>query len=299
MILLFVVYQLWGTGLATARAQDRLTREFDRQLAGVGSDPTTTVTPTTAPSPTTTTPPVTAPLDLSVPQPGDPLGRISIPTIGSDFVFVQGVELRLLQDGPGHFPQTPLPGQPGNAAIAGHRTTYKAPFNRLDELRPGDPIDITTLQGTFRYIVDSHLTSSGATSGHFIVGPDEVSILDQGIGNRLTLMACHPKFSAAQRIVVTATLGSLPAPATPLPDYAETVTTDASIDPLAGGDPGAWPAVLLWGAVTILAWFDVWYAARRWRRIPVWAAYLVGTPLVLVAMFMTFQNVARLLPASY
>ena len=65
--------------------------------------------------------------------------------------MVQGVDLWLLDEGPGHFPGTPLPGQPGNAAIAGHRTTYMAPFNRIDELEPGDTIDVTTLQGTFQF----------------------------------------------------------------------------------------------------------------------------------------------------
>lgn len=301
VILLFVAYQLWGTGLSTARAQDRLTREFEQQIAAASVPSTSTPSTTEAStiSPPSTAAPVTAPADLPVPELGDPLGRITIPAIDSDFIFVQGVDLKWLKDGPGHFPQTPLPGQPGNAAIAGHRTTYAAPFNRLDELRPGDPITITTAQGTFTYLVDPHQSASGTVSGHVIVGPDDVSILAQGTVNRLTLMACHPKFSAAQRIVVTATLGSPPAPATPIPVYDGTVTTDASADSLAGGDPEAWLPSLLWGYATILVWFGVWFAARRWRKVPMWAAYLVGTPVVLLLLFLTFENVARLLPASY
>ena len=289
VLLLFVVYQLWGTGLSTGRAQDRLNREFDQQVAEVATTPTTT-----APGA-----PVTAPADLPVPALGDALGRITIRSIGSDFLFVQGVDLKWLRDGPGHFPQTPLPGQPGNAAIAGHRTTYQAPFNRLDELAPGDTITITTLQGTFTYSVDRHEDEKGAVSGHVIVGPDDVSILEQGVGNRLTLMACHPKYSAAQRIVVTATLTSNPAPSTPIPTYADTVTTDASLDSLAGGDPDAWLPALLWGYATILVWFGVWFTARKWKPIPLWATYVIGTPVVLVLLFLTFENVARLLPASY
>lgn len=289
VLLLFVVYQLWGTGLATARAQDRLTRQFDTQVADAG--PTAGDAVATAPE--------TAPTTLLAPQLGEPLGRLTIPAIDSDFIFVQGVDLKWLKDGPGHFPQTPLPGQTGNAAIAGHRTTYKAPFNRLDELQPGDPIDVTTLQGTFRYTVDSHPTQSGGTTGHFIVEPSDLSILDQGVGNRLTLMACNPKFSATQRIVVTATLSTPAAAHTPIPSYANTVTTDASADSLAGGDPSAWLDSILWGAAAAATWFGVWFAARRWRRIPMWACYVVGTPVVLVLLFMTFDNVARLLPAAY
>lgn len=296
VILLFVVYQLWGTGLSTARAQDRLTRQFDRLVDESGSVATEGSSTTPIPTPSTGT----ASTDLAAPEPGAPIGRITIPTIDSDFIFLQGVDLKWLKDGPGHFPQTPLPGQPGNAAMAGHRTTYRAPFNRLDELKPGDAIDITTVQGQFRYIVDPQVTSSGDVRGHFIVGPNEISVLDQLPGNRLTLIACNPKFSAAQRIVVTATLESPPARLTPIPAaVAGAVTTDASIDALASGDPDAWPGSLVWGAAMALAWFDVWYAAHRWRRIPAWKAYLIGTPFVLLAMFVFFESVARLLPSSY
>ena len=76
-----------------------------------------------------------------------------IPAIGVDKIVVEGVSLADLKKGPGHYPETPLPGQEGNAAIAGHRTTYGAPFNRLDELEPGDEITVTTVQGEFTYEV--------------------------------------------------------------------------------------------------------------------------------------------------
>ena len=296
VILLFVAYQLWGTGLATMRAQNDLTRTFDALLAATPtttppSTPTTTAT-TPALAPTTTV--ATAPVDLPAPEPGGPVGRLSIPRIGVDKIIVQGVDLKWLQKGPGHFPQTPLPGQPGNSAIAGHRTTYDAPFNRIDELDPGDTITVTTVQGTFLYVVDAHPGERGM-EGHRIVGPNDVSILDQGSSNKLTLMACNPKFSASQRIVVTATLTSPPAPPTPLPTDMG-VTTDASIDALAGGDSSAWPAAMLLSAITIAAWFGVWFTARRWKRLP---AYLLGTPVVLVLMFFAFEQIAKLLPASY
>lgn len=290
VILLFVAYQLWGTGLSTARAQDRLDSSFADRLSEIAPAP---VPEGSSPG----TPP--APAEIPVPELGDPIGRLQLPTIDSDHIVVQGVDLSLLRDGPGHFPQTVMPGQPGNAAIAGHRTTYGAPFNRLDELQPGDPVTVTTLQGTFDYVVDPHTDAAGRTRGYVVVGPNDVGILEPAEGSRLTLMACHPKYSAAQRIVVTATLRSSPAPPTPVPHYVEAVTTDATIDPLAGGDPDAWAPAILWSFLTVLVWFGVWYAARRSSRIPTWAAYAVGTPIVLLLLFTTFTDVARLLPASY
>lgn len=287
VILLFVAYQLWGTGLSTMRAQDQLGRTFDSMLSATPS----TVPDTVPDAPTTTTTP--AP-ETAAPEPGEPVARLSIPRIGVDKIVVQGVDLKWLKKGPGHFPQTPLPGQHGNSAIAGHRTTYDAPFNRIDELDPGDTITVTTVQGTFLYVVDAHPGEHGM-AGHRIVGPNDVSILDQGATDKLTLMACTPKYSAAQRIVVTATLTSPVAPSTPLPDDMG-VTVDASIDPLAGGDPSAWPGAIALSLLTIGAWFGVWFAARRWKRLP---AYLLGTPVVLVLMFFAFEQIARLLPASY
>ena len=304
VILLFVAYQLWGTGFATARAQDNLTKKFDSQIAQY-SEPAQSATQQ---------PIAAAPSDLPIPQPGDPIGRLTIKNIDSDFIMVQGVDLKWLQQGPGHFPQTPLPGQPGNAAIAGHRTTYKAPFNRIDELVPGDIITVQTLQGTFTYKVDAHIDpKDGSTSGHVIVSPDDLSILDQTGVNRLTLMACHPKFTAAQRIVVTAMLISNPAPATPIPTT-DGVTTDASSDALAGGDSSAWPAAIFWSLLAGAAWFGTWWLARfftptllrkraqrvaRWKDWKFLTTYAIGTPIVLVLMFIAFANIARLLPASY
>ena len=304
VILLFVAYQLWGTGLSTARAQDNLTKEFETQIAEFAPPETSA----------NAQPIVTAPVDLPIPEPGDPIARITMKIIDSDFIMVQGVDLKWLQEGPGHFPQTPLPGQPGNAAVAGHRTTYAAPFNRIDELTPGDIITVQTLQGTFTYNVDPKIDpKDGTTSGHVIVSPNDLSILDQNFGNRLTLMACHPKFTAAQRIVVTATLTSNPAPATSIPTY-DGVTTDASTDALAGGDSSAWPAAIFWSLVTGLAWFGTWWLARFWTptllrkraervsRLKDWkflATHAIGTPIVLVLMFVAFTNIARLLPASY
>jgi sortase A len=126
LILLFVAFQLWGTGIVAARAQDDLRREFEAAQQAAS----TTTTPSTEPTPTTTTLPPLPPL-------GDGIGVIQIPKIGVDKVFVEGTGREDLKKGPGHYPGTP-PGEIGNAAIAGHRTTYGQLFYDLDKLAPGD-----------------------------------------------------------------------------------------------------------------------------------------------------------------
>lgn len=136
---------------------------------------------------------------------------ISIPDIDVDWTFVEGVGPGDLRKGPGHYPGTALPGQNGNVAIAGHRTTWGAPFNRLDELEPGDSIFLTTLAGSVEYRVIAQ--QDGA--GHFIVNPSDVEVVGDSDTPILTLTSPHPKFSARQRIVVQA---ELIGEATPFPD---------------------------------------------------------------------------------
>jgi sortase A len=127
---------------------------------------------------------------------GDPLGRIEIPKIGVSDVFVQGTGTSDLRKGPGHYPDTPLPGQHGTVAIAGHRTTYGAPFHDVDDLRPGDRIELAMPYGRFEYRVERTR----------IVAPTAVWVTDRVGYDRLILSACHPLYSAAQRIVVFARL---------------------------------------------------------------------------------------------
>lgn len=219
LILLFTGFQLWGTGLAEARAQSALDAEFEgrlqlfRQLSHPDG-------PTPDDEPPTDAEPPEAPLPLTVdqiPNFGDAAGRIVIPAIGVNKTIIHGVTRDDLQRGPGHYPTSALPGQPGNAAIAGHRTTHGAPFFDLDQLEPGDEIVLETLQGRFTYLVESHDNGSGNDVGHFIVPPTATHVLNDQGDNRLTLTACHPRYSAAQRIIVTATLSSTPAPSSPVP----------------------------------------------------------------------------------
>jgi sortase A len=128
------------------------------------------------------------------PLKGDSIARIQIPAIDVDEYVVEGTDLGSLRKGPGHYPETPLPGERGTTAIAGHRTTYGAPFRNIDELDRGDRIIIDMPDGRFIYRVDESK----------IVDDQDLSVLQPVGYRRLMLSACHPLYSAAQRIIVYA-----------------------------------------------------------------------------------------------
>jgi sortase A len=127
-------------------------------------------------------------------DPGDAVGRIRIPKIGASYVNGTGTDD--LRKGPGIYDQTPFPGAPGTVGIAGHRTTYLAPFRSIDDLNKGDTVRIEMPYGDFRYEVERSR----------IVPPTEVSVVRRVSYDRLVLSACHPLYSAAKRIVVFARL---------------------------------------------------------------------------------------------
>ena len=297
LILAFVAYQLWGTGLAESRSQDRLRSDFLDALQ----------TPTSSTSSTSTVPGAEATTTTQSAAPPTPTGEavaiIRIPKIDVEKAVVEGVGVNALKQGPGHYPTTPLPGQPGNAAIAGHRTTYGAPFYRTDELAPGDLIQVTTRQGEFTYKVRERK----------IVKPSQNEVLDPSDENLLTLTTCHPRFSAAQRLIIVAELTDNPAPAPPPPavpppaeeepdvvgeepgveeDPVERPTLDEAS--VSGDDTAKLPAIL-WGLLAGFVWFVTWLLSKKWGRVP---AYAMGTPVFLVVLFVFFENFARLLPAN-
>lgn len=344
LVLLFVAYQLWGTALQERRAQDRLGDEFAAVLAEAGVDDAIDVAATSSTGGDGTDDVDGSDVDDAdgsadadvvparfgpAPPPaeaGDPIARLRIPALDLDKVVISGVTTEDLKAGPGHFPGTPLPGQAGNAAIAGHRTTYGAPFFDFDDLVEGDEIFVTTLQGTFTYEV----TSSE------IVPPSAIEVLNPTDDNRLTFSTCNPKYSAAERLIVVAHLVGEAAPGGPsatapspseLPtedlDTPETVLADGSGDPDAstaddeattttaaistaglaeidlGGDlDGASSSrvpVVVWGLICALLWTGGWLLGRIWKR---WPAYAVTTPFFLVSLFVFYENVSRLLPAN-
>jgi sortase A len=306
LILLFVAYQLWGTGIRTSQAQDRLDDEFATTLEAVEADgavvtSSSTTTSTTDPSVTTTTdrlPPTTAsalPPEL-LPQSGDVAGQIVIDRIGVDWLFVEGVSVSNLKDGPGHYPETPLPGQAGNSAIAGHRTTYGAPFGNVDQLQPGDEVLVTTVQGTFTYEVRQ--TEIVSPSQVEVLGPEHWNFDGDPttIENVLTLTACHPKYSARQRIIIAAELIGEPAPATSRPEVTTTEPVEFESN-LSGDRAGAWPAIV-WALICSLLWLVAWAIGKQWRWAR-WPAYLVGIVPFMICLFFFFENFSRLLPANY
>lgn len=126
-----------------------------------------------------------------------PVTRLRLRRLGIDVVVVEGVTKDALRAGAGHYPNTPLPGERGNVAVAGHRTTYGKPFRPLDAVRQGDRIELETPVGTFVYVV---------TRGPFVVAPDDLSVLDQDQRSMLTLTTCNPVHSDRERLVVQAVL---------------------------------------------------------------------------------------------
>jgi sortase A len=128
------------------------------------------------------------------PLKGDAIARIEIPAIGVSEYVVEGTDTADLRKGPGHYPDTPLPGEPGTSAIAGHRTTYGAPFRDIDGLKRGNVIRVDMPDGRFVYRVE-RVT---------VVDDQDLSVLRPVGHRRLMLSACHPLYSAAERVIVFA-----------------------------------------------------------------------------------------------
>ncbi len=231
LVVLFVAYDLWGTGIAEGRSQVALARQFGTELhrserlpaagaTGVPAGARDASNRSSAPAqghrpapaevqarrPLTTggakgtarpgVPGATRPVVL-VPPPGGALDHLLIPAIGVDRYVVQGVDEADLQMGPGHYPGTALPGQAGNVAIAGHRTTFGAPFFDLNALKAGDFVYITDTSGT---------TWVYRVQRQWVVAPTDVAVLTRTRTPELTLTTCNPRFEATTRLVVRAAL---------------------------------------------------------------------------------------------
>ena len=251
----FVAYQLWGTGIETARAQNALEDTFEAAVAANQADDEPVVDTEEPPGDTdepADQPLVTTPIDdagsadrdgepsgdtdeltaedsqpatgvgggtpsevvpggvdlsddavvqnVPIVPPGEAIAKMEIPRIGIENLFVvQGVKLDDLKKGPGHYPDTPLPGQLGNASIAGHRTTYGAPFFDVDQLQPGDEIIVTMITGDrFVYSITSSQVVTAADS--WVIGTRDPNVAE------LTLTTCHPKYTARDRLVIHSVL---------------------------------------------------------------------------------------------
>ncbi len=216
----FVVHQLWITSFFARQNQADLAIELEEYFSAaeitevvytpalVDDPPQAIVEPDAALEPDATVSPeeVATPRTIQVeaaPEKGTAFAEIripSLPSLADGWAVVEGVSLGDLRNGAGHMPWTPLPGQPGNAVIAGHRTTYGAPFRDLDLLEIGDVIEVETALGVHTYAVREVL----------IVRPTDVWVTKPRPGSWLTLTTCNPKFSARERLVVFAELISGP-----------------------------------------------------------------------------------------
>ena len=217
VVLLFCVYEVKFTNLVTAQAQEQLSDDLRRawaEPAARSTEPAPTASADPAPTGTAEpdpTVPAPSPPPVAVPAPvdlGGALAVLRIPRLGEwndePPVVVEGVRVADLKTGPGHMPGTALPGQLGNVVVSGHRTTYGAPFARLDELRVGDAVVVETRDTWFTYTV----------TGSQIVAPSAVEVAWPVPGQAgatptrrlLTMTTCHPRYSARQRLIVSAEL---------------------------------------------------------------------------------------------
>lgn len=201
----FVAHQLFVTTYFAQQANEGLAAEaqvyfVDAQVTEMPyvPDPQFSGPPTTEPVEGPAEPAPTL-LVEGDPERAQPFAIIRIPTIDrlqDGWTVVEGTSVKNLRNGAGHMPLTPLPGQPGNAVISGHRTTYGAPFHELDTLNPGDLIEVESAIGVHTY----------AVSETIIVSPRDIWVTEPREGAWLTLTTCHPKFSSRQRMVVFAEL---------------------------------------------------------------------------------------------
>jgi sortase A len=300
LILLFVTYELWGTGIFTARAQTHLKNQFQAELKSVQHDNPVITVPPVKPKPGHHAPPTSTTIDPRTqvaPPEGDPLGEIIIKKIDVDWAVVEGVQLTDIAKGPGHYPGTPLPGQIGNAAIAGHRTTHGAPFFRVNELQPGDLIVVKTLAGSFTYKVDQK---------PFAVDPTDYAVVANTPDAELTLTSCNPRYSAAQRIVIKAKLvrhlSSKPSKPVTVKKIAGKKVVQAAppgkkalATGLQGESNSDVPTVF-WGFIVAIVGGLWWWAFRRWRHPFTW---LIGVVPFLVVLFPFYVYLERALPNGY
>jgi len=191
----YLGWQIYGTDWVNAGVQAEAAGELEGVLASADPAPETVDTDDFLGGASSDLPESVEFTPEDPVEVGESFGFMSIPRIGMDRVVVyEGVDRETLKKGPGHMEVTPLPGQPGNAVISGHRTTYGRPFYDFDLLLAGDRIEVETAVGTHVYEVRSTA----------VVQPTDVWVVDPRPGGWLTLTTCNPKFSARERLIVFA-----------------------------------------------------------------------------------------------
>lgn len=284
----FIPYALFATRSAAVHAQDILGEALVRTgssssagtpLSGPTGHATRLVTLSSRPR-------VAWPSSVAL---GTALARLSIPAAGvKNDIVVEGDDELRLQEGPGHYPSTPLPGEPGNVAIAGHRTTWLRPFTDLQAVKPGDTV---TLQvGALRYVYR-------ATS-EFAVLPTDVGIVRPLKGWWLALTTCNPPYSAAQRLVLRARLARVETIEAVAPKGLGATRVPSTVDvrvPAARQVFSAtpWPVLVVWLAASLLGVAAASVLARRRRY-----AWFMVLPAV-ACCFEAYGAAVRLLPGSW
>jgi sortase A len=377
VVLLFVAYELVGTNLSEEHSQSALAREFSTALAHASRDAVPATKTTGAATPGTfvaigskgtalaetrgagksreaqqeqvqqtqqssaTRAPVARDLISAahpLPPPGGALDHLVIPAIGLSRYVVQGVDESDLQMGPGHYPGTPLPGQLGNVGIAGHRTTFGAPFFRLNEVSRGDLVLLTDTSGT---------TWVYSVERQWVVSPSDTAVLGPSRNAVLTLTTCNPRFEATSRLVVRAVLDERVTSGARVPTRSAQVVTspataaDAGLSAVApaaasraaaggpagsaastGAQPastsantgegsptvapvsnsasgsGAWLATIGFGFLALLGWVGTRVFAARLRRYSKLLVLVAGVLVCLVPLWFAFAHLVDLLPAN-
>ena len=378
--ILFVLFQLYGPGVFAYQSQSNLSGKFDAVAPSFELTampiflPTTTITTSTTstlpPVPTSTVVPseTTLPVESFVPSEttlppvidptmveqsvaavsrvtkasqGDVIGRIMAPSIGLDKFIVEGAGATDLRSAIGRYRGTAFIGDKGNVALAGHRTTYGAPFGRIGDLLPGDKINILTPVGTAIYevldpVVASKLwagTVREIGGGYSIVGPSDEFVLADVGDNRLTLTACHPRFSAEERIVVVAQLigepfamlnpefgksiAQITTPSTLANGEAATAPVDPSLNPIVpeidpslnvveapkviqtlqvslNGLPNQIAPSIVFALLTLVVMTAIAAASEKFGRL---RAYIFGSVPFFIVLWFFFRNLELLLPA--
>ncbi len=250
LLVAFALYLTVGSGLAANRAQDVMYGQLRTDLEAA-----------------------TVPVSGVIPA-GTSLGVVSVPAIGLDQVFVEGSTSEQTRSGPGLNSGSVLPGQAGVSVLVGHRSTSGAAFADLDQLRPGDTIDVTTGQGRFHYVVDLVRTSDAPATRVRVVPA------------RLTLVTSDPAYTPDRTLMVSARLEGKALPAA-------TGTASVAAEQPGHGDSAGLVPLLLWSQLLLLVSVLATWAALRLSRAAVWIG---ATPVLLAVLWHVFENLALLLP---
>lgn len=263
----FLVYLFAFSTLPFGRSQKALSQRLEAQLAA-GLAPVNEVADPTAtqggPTPV---------------GPGDPIARLEIPDIGVESIVIEGTDASRLMHGPGHLEGSALPGQPGTSVLVGRCCTFGRPFGRIGELQSGDTIDVVTGQGKLTYTVtETGSFAAGDPQPFAATGANElVLVTSDGVG-------------ASRRYAVRATTD------TPQAAGARRPHDPPSVGELGlAGDRSAAGALLVWAEVLLVVSLIAVVLHRRWRR---WPAWVLCVPPLLAALWLTYEQLARLLPGA-